>query len=202
MLCRRPFRDIMYEGSIISSLGEITYLIYGVSECQFGRTNSSVLELLTPYLFIRQVIINSTSQVITQRRSLEKCHDLPHLYSQRFCTHFSLCQHRIMAEDGEPMEDHSSVVDVSITHSGKAYSFSLDADATLETLSQHVASELSIPPENQKYIIRPKPGLVKPPFASHPELVASNLAKLKITILGQHSCGIDFADQHDKLHAG
>ena len=90
----------------------------------------------------------------------------------------------IMADDDQPIESAEEVVDVFVTHSGTSHRFSLDADATLVDLSEVVSEQLSIPAKNQKYIIRPKPGLVKPPFNLHSSLPASDLAKRQFTLLG------------------
>ena len=56
---------------------------------------------------------------------------------------------------------------LSFQHAGKTYTASFPSSATLIDLSLHVTDALSIPEANQKYLISPKPGMVKPPFANN-----------------------------------
>ncbi|RJE17305.1 Ubiquitin metalloprotease fusion protein, partial [Aspergillus sclerotialis] len=60
-------------------------------------------------------------------------------------------------------------------------------------LSSAAASLLHIPPENQKLLISPKPGLQKPPFQPTPlsTLLPLSSPKFKITLLGTPSQEID-----------
>lgn len=68
---------------------------------------------------------------------------------------------------------HSKPVDLSF------YS----EDATIQDLSDCVAEELRIPPANQKFLITPKTGLLKPPFKD-PTLQLRTLQVKKIVLMG------------------
>jgi len=56
-------------------------------------------------------------------------------------------------------------------------------DATILDLSDSVAEELHIPPANQKFLITPKTGLLKPPFKD-PTLQLRTLQEKKIVVMG------------------
>ncbi|GAB7366636.1 hypothetical protein MBLNU230_g8619t1 [Neophaeotheca triangularis] len=55
--------------------------------------------------------------------------------------------------------------------------------ATIQDLSETVSTLLQIPPSNQKFLITPKTGLLKPPFPN-PSLPLSDLTTKKILLLG------------------
>ena len=56
-------------------------------------------------------------------------------------------------------------------------------DATISDLSDAIDDELHIPPANQKFIITPKIGLVKPPF-NDPSLKLASIREKKIVLIG------------------
>lgn len=56
-------------------------------------------------------------------------------------------------------------------------------DATIQELSDTVAEDLRIPPANQKFLITPKIGLLKPPFKD-PTLSLRQLQDKKIVLMG------------------
>lgn len=56
-------------------------------------------------------------------------------------------------------------------------------DATILDLSDTIAEDLHIPPSNQKFLITPKVGLVKPPFKD-PNLLVRTLQDKKIVLMG------------------
>jgi hypothetical protein len=58
-----------------------------------------------------------------------------------------------------------------------------EKDATIQDLSDLVAEDLEIPAANQKFLITPKTGLLKPPFAQ-PNLLLSTLLEKKIVLMG------------------
>ncbi|KAK0997950.1 hypothetical protein LTR54_009748 [Friedmanniomyces endolithicus] len=60
------------------------------------------------------------------------------------------------------------------------------ADATLQDLSDTIAEDLHIPPSNQKLLITPKTGLLKPPFKDH-NLPLQTLLEKKIVLMGATS---------------
>lgn len=74
-------------------------------------------------------------------------------------------------------------LELTLLHHGKPITLSFTQDATIYDLSERVASELSIPPSNQKFLIAPKVGLLKPPFKD-PSLPLSTLLSKKITLMG------------------
>jgi hypothetical protein len=78
--------------------------------------------------------------------------------------------------------DDGEHIQLTIHHHGKPMQLSLPVDGTLTTLSEHVANELSIPPANQKFMITPKLGLLKPPFATDHSL--SSLSGKKVVLMG------------------
>lgn len=74
---------------------------------------------------------------------------------------------------------------LTLTYHGKPVSLSFTRDATLNDLSAQVATEFSIPPSNQKFLIA-KLGLQKPPFKD-PTILVSDLVDKKITLMGSTS---------------
>lgn len=89
-------------------------------------------------------------------------------------------------------------MDLTIHHHGTPHSFYLPASATLQGLSAEVEDILNIPPEAQKFLIAPKPGMQKAPFP--PTLLSTLLPldspKFKITLLGTPAKAI--ADLHQQ----
>ncbi|KAH3955681.1 hypothetical protein HBH53_007580 [Parastagonospora nodorum] len=72
---------------------------------------------------------------------------------------------------------------ITLLHHGERHTFGFAQDATISDLSERVASELSIPPTNQKFLVASKLGLQKPPFKV-PNLPLTDLAGKKITLMG------------------
>ncbi|KAF2478759.1 WLM domain-containing protein [Neohortaea acidophila] len=68
---------------------------------------------------------------------------------------------------------HSKPLQVPFYHS----------DATIQDLSDTVAEDLHIPPTNQKFLVSPKTGLLKPPF-KNPALLLNTLLDKKIVLMG------------------
>lgn len=73
-------------------------------------------------------------------------------------------------------------IQLTLTHHGKPVTLTFAQDATLQDLSEKVATELSIPPAHQKFLVA-KRGLQKPPFKDA-SLPLTKLADKKITLLG------------------
>jgi hypothetical protein len=63
-------------------------------------------------------------------------------------------------------------------------------DATILDLSDSVAEELQIPPANQKFLITPKNGLLRPPFKD-PTLQLRTLQEKKIVLMGATSTEVE-----------
>ncbi|KAL5430601.1 hypothetical protein PMIN06_012494 [Paraphaeosphaeria minitans] len=72
---------------------------------------------------------------------------------------------------------------LTLTHHGNLITFTFAQDATVTDLSERVASELSIPVSNQKFLVSPKTGLLKPPFKDA-TLPLSTLQGKKINLMG------------------
>ena len=75
---------------------------------------------------------------------------------------------------------------LAIYHGGCPHTFTLPRTATLEDLAHSAAEALNIPVENQKFLIAPKPGLLKPPFSSTSldSLLQFDSPRFRITLLG------------------
>ncbi|KAI9831212.1 MAG: hypothetical protein M1819_005140 [Sarea resinae] len=79
--------------------------------------------------------------------------------------------------------DSAHDVQINIFHHGKALAFSFPVDSTISDLSDTISGALAIPPSNQKFMVTPKIGLLKPPFKD-PSLSLDSLASKKITLIG------------------
>lgn len=64
------------------------------------------------------------------------------------------------------------------------------ADATIQDLSDTVAEELHIPPSNQKFLITPKTGLLRPPFKDS-SLSLQTLRDKKIVLMGATTAEVE-----------
>jgi len=81
------------------------------------------------------------------------------------------------------IDDHEqNLVTLTVTHKGEPHTYSFSSDATISDLADEIASDLSIPTSNQKFMI-PKLGTLKLPFKD-PNLPISSIADKKITLLG------------------
>lgn len=65
-----------------------------------------------------------------------------------------------------------------------------EEDATIQDLSDTVAEDLSIPPTNQKFLITPKTGLLRPPFKD-PDLRLRTLRDKKIVLMGATTAEVE-----------
>ena len=74
------------------------------------------------------------------------------------------------------------LVPLSFTHHGTTHTFEFLPDSNITDLSVKIHAELGIPAENQKLMITPKLGILKPPF-SDPSLRLSTLLNKKIVLL-------------------
>ncbi|KAL9110979.1 MAG: hypothetical protein Q9227_004594 [Pyrenula ochraceoflavens] len=83
-------------------------------------------------------------------------------------------------------DDDSSTeptIDVALNYHGKPLNLTVPQSFTLASLQSTISDLLQIPPSQQKLLISPKPGLIKPPFPETP--IQSHLApKTKITLIG------------------
>jgi len=66
-------------------------------------------------------------------------------------------------------------------------------DATILDLSDAVAEELHIPPSNQKFLITPKTGLLRPPFKD-PTVQLRTLQEKKIVLMGATTTEVEEAN--------
>lgn len=76
----------------------------------------------------------------------------------------------------------ADTVGLTVSHQGSKHGFTLPATHSLQDLAHRISETLGIPPENQKLLISPKPGLLRPPFPS--DLPLQDVAARKITLLG------------------
>ncbi|KAG6986481.1 ribonuclease 3 [Physcia stellaris] len=83
-----------------------------------------------------------------------------------------------------PVSNASSTEDIQITftHHGTSHTFPLPPNSTITDLSLKIHTDLSIPPENQKFMITPRLGILKPPF-SDPSLRLSTISNKRIVLL-------------------
>nr|OQO18430.1 hypothetical protein B0A51_13689 [Rachicladosporium sp. CCFEE 5018] len=90
--------------------------------------------------------------------------------------------------DDEPVP---SLFDISVTLHGKPVRLPFhDEDATIQDLSDTVAEDLRIPPTNQKFMITPKTGLLKPPFKD-PSMRLRTLQDKKIVLMGATTAEVE-----------
>ena len=83
-----------------------------------------------------------------------------------------------------PVPDAPATEDTQLTftHHGTAHTLPFSPHATITDLCSKIHADLNIPPENQKFMVTPKLGILKPPFAD-PSLSLSNLLNKKIVLL-------------------
>lgn len=65
-----------------------------------------------------------------------------------------------------------------------------DDNSTIQDLSDSIAEELHIPPTNQKILITPKVGLLKPPFKD-PSLLVRSLLDKKVVLMGATTAEVE-----------
>jgi hypothetical protein len=82
----------------------------------------------------------------------------------------------------ESSTNSPETISISITHHGTPHTFSFPTSATITDLSDSIASTLSVPSSNQKFMIS-KLGLLKPPFKD-PTFPLTTLLSNKISLLG------------------
>ncbi|TKA47362.1 hypothetical protein B0A49_12342 [Cryomyces minteri] len=96
-----------------------------------------------------------------------------------------------------PLPSHTSDADGEITltvqHHGKPLTYTFRHDATVSELSSTIADTLSIPTTNQKLLISPKVGLLRPPF-KQPDLALRSLADKKIVLMGSTAAEVSQLD--------
>ncbi|KAI9815672.1 MAG: hypothetical protein M1827_002068 [Pycnora praestabilis] len=93
-----------------------------------------------------------------------------------------------------PSPPHADAeMQLTLTHHGNPIEFTLAFDATIADLSTLIAEDLSIPPSNQKLMVTPKLGLLKPPFRD-PSLPLSSLVNKKIVLMGSTAAEISSLD--------
>lgn len=83
-----------------------------------------------------------------------------------------------MAEETPTFEE---TIETTFTYHGTSHTFNFPFKSTIVDLSNRIYDELSIPATNQKFIITPKLGILKPPFGDHLQL--STLKSKKIVLL-------------------
>lgn len=84
-----------------------------------------------------------------------------------------------------PPSTGEETLEVTILHNNQPHTLQLPTTATITDLCDAVASSLSVPPGNQKFMIQ-KLGLLKPPFKD-PSLPVECFKSHKITLIGATS---------------
>ncbi|KAL9136175.1 MAG: hypothetical protein Q9175_002608 [Cornicularia normoerica] len=73
------------------------------------------------------------------------------------------------------------LVEITFTHHGTPHTFDFPPESTIADLSDRIDNDFSIPRTNQKFMITPKLGILKPPFAD--PIPLSTLKSKKIVLL-------------------
>lgn len=95
----------------------------------------------------------------------------------------------------------TSFTTLTVQHHGKPLEVELPQTGTIADLSNWATEVLSIPPSNQKFLISPKIGLVKPPFSVDHAL--EELKDKKIVLMGSTTAEITSLSQSiSKASAG
>jgi len=81
-----------------------------------------------------------------------------------------------------PSSNSPEQLNITFTHHGTSNTFRFSQESSITDLSNRISDELSIPPSNQKFMITPKLGVLKPPFTD-PSLKLSSLQSKKIVLL-------------------
>ncbi|KAL6720167.1 hypothetical protein ACLMJK_002088 [Lecanora helva] len=81
-----------------------------------------------------------------------------------------------------PATSTDKPISMTFSHHGTPHTMSFPPTSTITDLSDRISTTLSIPPTNLKFMITPKLGVLKPPFAS-PSLPLSTLQSKKIVLL-------------------
>jgi len=97
--------------------------------------------------------------------------------------------HDVPPEQDDPLEDQPQLT-LTVHHHSAPLEVTLPAHSTLSDLSNHVADTLSIPPQNQKFMITPKIGTLKPPFKPEHDHPLSALVSKKIVLMGSSASEI------------
>jgi hypothetical protein len=99
--------------------------------------------------------------------------------------------------DGQDAEDPPALFKITVLLHSKPVDLSFyTEDATILDLSDSVAEELHIPPSNQKFLITPKTGLLRPPFKD-PTLQLRTLQEKKIVLMGATTTEVE--ELHSEL---
>ncbi|KAF2085822.1 WLM-domain-containing protein [Saccharata proteae CBS 121410] len=95
----------------------------------------------------------------------------------------------VPAHDTSDATASNDDLSITLTHHGKPHTFTFPSSATISDLSARIASELSVQPANQKLLVTPKPGLLRPPFKD-PSLPLSTISTRKTTLMGSTTAEI------------
>jgi hypothetical protein len=88
-------------------------------------------------------------------------------------------------------EDAPALFNITVLLHGKPVDLPFhEENATIQDLSDQVAEDLHIPPANQKFLITPKTGLLKPPFKD-PTLSLRQLQEKKIVLMGATTAEVE-----------
>ncbi|KAF2154871.1 WLM-domain-containing protein [Myriangium duriaei CBS 260.36] len=87
------------------------------------------------------------------------------------------------------MTSPSDTLRITLTFHRQPLTLALPSNATISDLSTLIETDFSIPSTQQKLLISPKPGLLRPPFPD-PSLPLSALLDRKITLLGSTASAV------------
>ncbi|KAI9798464.1 MAG: hypothetical protein M1825_005344 [Sarcosagium campestre] len=82
-----------------------------------------------------------------------------------------------------PAAEEQDELELTVHHHGKPLTFYFPPDASIADLSDTVQETLSIPPSHQKFMITPRPGIIKPPF-ENATLSLATVQSRKIVLMG------------------
>lgn len=91
-------------------------------------------------------------------------------------------QNPIAPASSQPEDAPDESISITFSHHGTPHTLTFSASSTISDLSDRIYTDLSIPPTHQKFMVTPKLGILKPPFAS-PSLPLSTLRSKKIVLL-------------------
>lgn len=95
----------------------------------------------------------------------------------------------------------SCFVQLFVTYKGECHDWNFLDDATLTDLFEEAEARLGIPMENQKFLISPKPGLVKLPFKNESlaALPLLSIERMKFTLIG--STNVEISSLTDSIQS-
>lgn len=88
------------------------------------------------------------------------------------------------AETPNATSEPDDTLTLTIHYHSQPIELTFTTSATITDLSTLVSTDLDIPPSNQKFLVSPKPGLLRPPFKDPLLPLSSIAAATKVTLYG------------------